>query len=154
MGTRGGSPYDSTDGVAKVEQCFRDQSLDGSIVIGGNGSLTVTSWLFRDTGLPLLGVPQTVDNDVFGTDATFDSHTAVQIASVSWSEVVDKARPIDMDLFHEIGDVFFGEIIFRRRQEIAAGCLRPVRGSHTPLMVGRSMNRPHGAIHWSVPGPR
>ena len=81
LGTRRGSPYDTTTGVARVEQCFRDQSLDGLIVIGGNGSLKVTSLLFQETGLPLVGVPKTIDNDVFGTDITFGFHTAVQIAT-------------------------------------------------------------------------
>jgi 6-phosphofructokinase 1 len=81
LGTRRGSPYDSSDGVDRVKKCFADQRLDGLIVIGGNGSLTVASLIFTETGLPIVGVPKTIDNDVYGTDLTFGFHTAVQIAT-------------------------------------------------------------------------
>lgn len=81
LGTRRGSPYDSTDGVDRVQRCFAEQKLDGLIVIGGNGSLTVASMIFEQTSLPIVGVPKTIDNDVYGTDLTFGFHTAVQIAT-------------------------------------------------------------------------
>jgi 6-phosphofructokinase 1 len=81
LGTRRGSPYDSTDGVDRVRKCFAEQKLDGLIVIGGNGSLTVASMIFEQTSLPIVGVPKTIDNDVYGTDLTFGFHTAVQIAT-------------------------------------------------------------------------
>ena len=81
LGTRRGSPYDSTDGVERVRSCFAEQKLDGLIVIGGNGSLTVASLIFEQTALPIVGVPKTIDNDVYGTDLTFGFHTAVQIAT-------------------------------------------------------------------------
>jgi 6-phosphofructokinase 1 len=81
LGTRRGSPYDSTDGVDRVRRCFAEQKLDGLIVIGGNGSLTVASMIFEQTSLPIVGVPKTIDNDVYGTDLTFGFHTAVQIAT-------------------------------------------------------------------------
>ena len=81
LGTRRGSPYDSTDGVDRVRKCFAEQKLDGLIVIGGNGSLTVASMIFEQTSLPIIGVPKTIDNDVYGTDLTFGFHTAVQIAT-------------------------------------------------------------------------
>ena len=81
LGTRRGSPYDSSDGVDRVRRCFAEQKLDGLIVIGGNGSLTVASLIFEQTGLPIVGVPKTIDNDVYGTDLTFGFHTAVQIAT-------------------------------------------------------------------------
>ena len=81
LGTRRGSPYDSSDGVDRVRRCFAEQKLDGLIVIGGNGSLTVASLIFEQTWLPIVGVPKTIDNDVYGTDLTFGFHTAVQIAT-------------------------------------------------------------------------
>ena len=81
IGTRRGSPYDRPDGVERVRQCFAEQALDALVVIGGNGSLTVTTKLIHDTGLPMIGVPKTIDNDVMGTDVTFGFHTAVQIAT-------------------------------------------------------------------------
>lgn len=58
-------------------------------MIGGNGSLTVASMLADDHGLPIVGVPKTIDNDVVGTDATFGFQTAVQIAS----DAIDACTP-------------------------------------------------------------
>lgn len=81
LGTRRGSPLDHEDGLDRLRTCFSDQRLDALIVIGGNGSMTVASLLHERAGLPLVGVPKTIDNDVAGTDITFGFHTAVQIAT-------------------------------------------------------------------------
>ncbi|MFZ4721164.1 MAG: 6-phosphofructokinase, partial [Ilumatobacteraceae bacterium] len=81
LGTRRGSPYDHPDGLDEVAATFRDMGLDALIVLGGNGSLTVACKLHHDLGLPIIGVPKTIDNDVVGTDMTFGFNTAVQIAT-------------------------------------------------------------------------
>ena len=81
LGTRRGSPFDTSDGVDRVKKTFADLKLDALVVIGGNGSLTVSSMLHEQYDLPVIGVPKTIDNDVVGTDATFGFQTAVQIAT-------------------------------------------------------------------------
>ena len=81
LGTRRGSPYDHPDGPQQVVDTFRDMGLDGLIVIGGNGSLSVACQMYTDFALPIIGVPKTIDNDVVGTDLTFGFTTAVQIAT-------------------------------------------------------------------------
>jgi len=81
LGTRRGSPYDHPNGLEEVTATFRDMELDALIVIGGNGSLSVACKLYHELGLPLIGVPKTIDNDVVGTDVTFGFNTAVQIAT-------------------------------------------------------------------------
>ncbi len=81
LGTRRGSPFDRPDGVDRVAGTVGDLGLDGLIVIGGNGSLTVASKLFDDHRIPVIGVPKTIDNDIEGTDITFGFNTAVQIAT-------------------------------------------------------------------------
>ena len=81
LGTRRGSPYDHPDGPQQVVRTFEEMGLDALVVIGGNGSLTVASTLHADFGLPIVGVPKTIDNDVVGTDVTFGFNTAVQIAT-------------------------------------------------------------------------
>jgi 6-phosphofructokinase 1 len=81
LGTRRGSPYDLADGPQRVVDTFRDMGLDALIVIGGNGSLSVACQMHADFGLPIIGVPKTIDNDVVGTDLTFGFTTAVQIAT-------------------------------------------------------------------------
>jgi 6-phosphofructokinase 1 len=81
LGTRRGSPFDQPDGVAKVKATMGEMGLDGLIVVGGNGSLSVASKLYSEHALPVVGVPKTIDNDVEGTDVTFGFNTAVQIAT-------------------------------------------------------------------------
>jgi phosphofructokinase-like protein len=81
IGTKRGSPFDHDDGIDRVRRCFDEQRLDGLVVIGGNGSLTVSSMIHERTGLPIVGVPKTIDNDIVGTDVTFGFHTAVQVAT-------------------------------------------------------------------------
>jgi ATP-dependent phosphofructokinase / diphosphate-dependent phosphofructokinase len=81
LGTRRGSPFDVDGGVDKVKSAFVDLRIDGLIVIGGNGTLSVACRLYEEHGLPIVGVPKTIDNDVVGTDVTFGFNTAVQIAT-------------------------------------------------------------------------
>ena len=81
-----GEPVDHPDGVDEVKRTFNDLGIDALIVVGGNGSLTVAHALVEEEGLPIVGVPKTIDNDVVGTDMTFGFHTAVQIAT----EAIDR----------------------------------------------------------------
>ncbi|MBM3638122.1 MAG: 6-phosphofructokinase [Actinobacteria bacterium] len=81
LGTRRGGPYDHADGVRRVKETLQVRGLDALVVIGGNGSLTVASRLFAEEGLPVIGIPKTIDNDVVGTDVCFGFTTAVQIAT-------------------------------------------------------------------------
>jgi 6-phosphofructokinase 1 len=67
--------------VDRVKRSLADLAIDALVVIGGNGSLTVGSILSEQHGLPIVGVPKTIDNDVVGTDTTFGFNTAVQIAT-------------------------------------------------------------------------
>ncbi len=81
LGTRRGSPFDRPDGVDLVAASIGDMGLDGLIVVGGNGSLSVACRLHAERGLPIIGVPKTIDNDIEGTEVTFGFNTAVQIAT-------------------------------------------------------------------------
>jgi phosphofructokinase-like protein len=81
LGTRRGSPFDRPDGVDRVEATISDMGLEALIVIGGNGSLSVACDLHTQRGLPIIGVPKTIDNDIVGTEMTFGFNTAVQIAT-------------------------------------------------------------------------
>lgn len=81
LGTARGGPYDTPSGPARVAESFERNGLDAMVVIGGNGSLSVGARLHKELGLPIVGVPKTIDNDVVGTETTFGFHTAVQIAT-------------------------------------------------------------------------
>ncbi len=64
---------------------FRKLKLDALVAIGGDGSLTIANKLFQK-GIPVVGVPKTIDNDVSGTVITFGFDTAVSTAT----EALDK----------------------------------------------------------------
>jgi len=54
--------------------------LAGLVCIGGDGTLAIANRLFKD-GVPIVGVPKTIDNDIMGTDITFGFNSAVTIAT-------------------------------------------------------------------------
>ena len=60
--------------------------VDGLIAIGGEDTLGAAARLYGEHGLPIIGVPKTIDNDLAGTDMTFGFDTAVQIAT----EAIDR----------------------------------------------------------------
>jgi 6-phosphofructokinase 1 len=81
LGSSRTNPYrDDADGTAAVRATMERLGLDGLIPIGGEDTLGVAGRLSAD-GVPVVGVPKTIDNDLAGTDVTFGFHTAVQIAT-------------------------------------------------------------------------
>jgi phosphofructokinase-like protein len=81
LGTSRTNPFDGRAGaLACIQATFERERLDVLIPIGGEDTLGVASRLSEE-GLPIVGVPKTIDNDIGGTDVTFGFHTAVQIAT-------------------------------------------------------------------------
>lgn len=87
LGTSRVSPLRIEDGPAHVLDELRRLGLEALVVLGGEGTLSVTSILFR-MGLPVIGIPKTIDNDIMGTDFTIGFQTAVQIAT----DALDRLR--------------------------------------------------------------
>jgi 6-phosphofructokinase 1 len=102
LGTRRGSPYDHPDGVDEVTRAMADFGLDGLIVIGGNGTLSVACKLHVEHGIPIVGVPKTIDNDIEGTDVTFGFNTAVQIATDAIDRLHTTAESHDRVILVEV----------------------------------------------------
>lgn len=71
---------DKVDKVKNMKKTYKDQELDCLLTLGGNGTHK-TSKLLSDEGLNVIGLPKTIDNDIYGTDVTFGFHTAVDIAT-------------------------------------------------------------------------
>ena len=80
LGTSRMDPYVHGDGLASCERTISRNGIEQLIVIGGDGTLR-SAMKLADEGLPVIGVPKTIDNDIAGTDTTFGFATAVQIAS-------------------------------------------------------------------------
>ena len=73
------------DKVAAMKKTYKDLKLDCLVTLGGNGTHKTANLLSQE-GLNVIGLPKTIDNDIFGTDFTFGFHTAVDIAT----EVIDR----------------------------------------------------------------
>jgi 6-phosphofructokinase 1 len=81
IGTSRTNPYaDGRDGTALVRSTLDARGVDALIPIGGEDTLGAALRLHRD-GIPIVGVPKTIDNDLGGTDVTFGFQTAVQIVT-------------------------------------------------------------------------
>jgi len=68
------------DVSGQVMERFRELELDALVVIGGDGSLSI-AYEFYQLGMPVVGVPKTIDNDLQGTDITFGFDTALGVAT-------------------------------------------------------------------------
>ncbi len=80
VGTTRVQPYMFIDGVDRVKATMDRREIEALIVIGGEGTLSAADRLHAD-GVPVVGVPKTIDNDIGGTEMTFGFDTAVQIAT-------------------------------------------------------------------------
>ena len=76
---------DKVDKVAAMKKNYRAAKLDCLLCLGGNGTHKTANLLSQE-GLNIIGLPKTIDNDIYGTDVTFGFHTAVDIAT----EVIDR----------------------------------------------------------------
>jgi 6-phosphofructokinase 1 len=92
LGTSREKPYkivkngnDDRDKPEKIKQTYKELGLDCVVCIGGNGTMKTASMLAQE-GLNVIGIPKTIDNDVWGTDVTFGFDSAVQIAT----EAIDR----------------------------------------------------------------
>ncbi|MDX6665831.1 MAG: ATP-dependent phosphofructokinase / diphosphate-dependent phosphofructokinase, partial [Solirubrobacteraceae bacterium] len=81
LGTSRTNVFKRDDGPETVARTFADEGLDGLIAIGGEDTLGAAQRLHAEHGLPILGVPKTIDNDLGATDMTFGFDTAVQVAT-------------------------------------------------------------------------
>ncbi len=64
----------------RVMERFQHEGLDALVCIGGDGTLAI-SYEFYKRGIPLVGVPKTIDNDIYGTTSCFGFDTAVSFAT-------------------------------------------------------------------------
>ena len=85
IGTSRTNPFKNPEGPERVLKNFRLLRLDALIAVGGEDTLGA-AYKLSEMGLPVVGVPKTIDNDLFGTDFTFGFDTAVTIAT----EAIDR----------------------------------------------------------------
>ncbi|GHV55694.1 ATP-dependent 6-phosphofructokinase 3 [Bacteroidia bacterium] len=90
LGTSREKPFKNSNGGINekpniIEKNYRKLGLDCLVCIGGNGTQK-TAYKLSQIGLNVIGIPKTIDNDVWGTDISFGFHTAIDIAT----EAIDR----------------------------------------------------------------
>jgi 6-phosphofructokinase 1 len=101
----------TTEGMVQAVKVLRQNRLEGLVVVGGNGSMRAACQLHEASGIPIVGIPATIDNDLAGTDTTIGFDTAVNTGL----EALDKIR--DTATSHE--RVFVVEVMGRNRGFVA-----------------------------------
>lgn len=97
--------FRSKEGRTKAYENAKAAGLDALVVIGGDGSFTGAMLLEEEHGLPCIGIPGTIDNDIYGTDYTIGYDTALNTVV----EAIDKIR----DTATSHNRLFFIEVMGR-----------------------------------------
>jgi 6-phosphofructokinase 1 len=103
--------FEQPGGIETGAETLRQNNVDGLVVIGGDGSFRGALELGKKSDALILGIPATIDNDIYGTDETIGFDTAVNTAVT----IIDKIR--DTAISHE--RIFIVEVMGRKRGFLA-----------------------------------
>lgn len=87
---------------AKAAARVREAGIEGLVAIGGDGTFRGAHKLWEEQKVPVIGMPATIDNDVYGTDATIGFDTAVNICVEAIDRIRDTATSHDRLFFVEV----------------------------------------------------
>ena len=94
--------FRTPEGRTKAAQVLVDNQIDALVVIGGDGSFTGARCLGQEHDIPIVGIPGTIDNDLYGTDSTIGYDTAVNTAIEAVDKIMDTASAHNRLFFVEV----------------------------------------------------
>jgi 6-phosphofructokinase 1 len=94
--------FKTVEGRKKGIQFLQQEGVEGLIVIGGEGSFHGAEALAKESKIKLIGVPATIDNDVYGTDYTIGFDTAINTALEAIDRIRDTADAFERVFFIEV----------------------------------------------------
>jgi len=103
--------FRTDEGMAKAYQQLKEHEIDAVVVIGGDGSFRGALDFSQQYDIPFVGMPGTIDNDMYGTDYTIGFDTALNTVV----EAVDKIK----DTANSHGRIFFVEVMGRDAGQLA-----------------------------------
>ena len=103
--------FQTEEGMEKAYANLQEHNIDGLVVIGGNGTFAGAHAFYGKYGVPVIGIPGTIDNDLYGTDFTIGYDTATNVVV----ECIDKIR----DTASSHNRLFFVEVMGRDSGSIA-----------------------------------
>ncbi|GAA0881403.1 6-phosphofructokinase [Algoriphagus jejuensis] len=89
-------------GRKKAYENLKNHGIDALVVVGGDGSLTGAHLFYQEYGIPSIGLPGTIDNDLSGTDSTIGFDTACNTAIEAIDKIRDTATSHDRLFFVEV----------------------------------------------------
>jgi 6-phosphofructokinase 1 len=94
--------FRTSEGRRKAYENLKAHGIDALVVIGGDGSLTGAHLFYKEYGIPAVGLPGTIDNDLSGTDSTIGFDTACNTAIEAIDKIRDTATSHDRLFFVEV----------------------------------------------------
>jgi 6-phosphofructokinase 1 len=94
--------FRTTEGRTKAYNNLREAGIDGVVVIGGDGSFTGARLFNEEHDIPFVGVPGTIDNDIYGTDYTIGYDTALNTVVQAVDKIRDTASAHNRMFFVEV----------------------------------------------------
>ncbi len=147
--TNKGNPFapdeSGTIPAPKIAQSVQDMQLDGLISIGGDGSQTIAHRLMEEYGIPIVGVPKTIDNDLFHTDYTFGFWSAVDVATDALDRLHTTAESHDRVMVLEVMGRTAGWIALYAGLSGGADCILIPEIPYDPAAVIRKIVERRGA---------
>jgi len=102
LGTARSEEFRTKEGRAKAIKTLQDKSIEGLILIGGDGTFRGGTLLSQECGVSVVGIPGTIDNDCYGTDYTIGFDTAINTALEAIDRIRDTATAHDRLFFVEV----------------------------------------------------
>lgn len=94
--------FRTPEGRKKAYDNLKAHGIEGLVAIGGDGTFTGAKIFFEEYGIPTIGCPGTIDNDIYGTDYTIGFDTAVNTALEAIDKIRDTAASHDRVFFVEV----------------------------------------------------
>lgn len=94
--------FRTEEGRKKAFENIKKNNIDGLIVIGGDGSFAGANSFQKEFGVPTIGVPGTIDNDIYGTDNTIGFDTALNTVIEAIDKIRDTATSHNRMFFIEV----------------------------------------------------
>ncbi len=88
--------------VQKAYEQLKKRGIEGLVAIGGDGTFTGANIFYEEYGIPIVGAPGTIDNDLYGSDYTIGFDTAVNTALDAIDKIRDTANSHDRVFFIEV----------------------------------------------------
>ena len=94
--------FRTPEGRAKAYETMQKENIDALVVIGGDGSLTGARLFAQEYDVPIIGLPGTIDNDLYGTDTTIGYDTALNTIMSAVDKIRDTATSHERLFFIEV----------------------------------------------------